>query len=165
MAERAGRAGRAAEAGRAGQAERAGLSVPSMLFDESKVKIVGRTADSGKGVMRAFCVGCGGTVGMWPGTDQNGSEREEREVREVKDAEQGWTAEARNGEGQEANVNGGEAKEGLPWFTVPAPNLVGFDWRKMMREDKQRVVHCWTKHAVVDVPEGYVQFEGQVPSG
>ncbi len=49
-------------------------------------------------------------------------------------------------------------------ITIPAPNLRNFDWGKMLNTEKEKVIHCWTKCAVTDVPEGYVAFEGQLGS-
>jgi len=55
--------------------------------------------------------------------------------------------------------NGG-AEGGREWFSVAAARIVGFDWTVL--RDRDLVVHCWTREAVVGVPEGFRAFEGHM---
>lgn len=51
---------------------------------------------------------------------------------------------------------------GKNWVSVSAPRLVNFDWKVL--HDKELTVHCWTKSAVVPIPEGFKSFEEQPSS-
>ena len=52
---------------------------------------------------------------------------------------------------------------GNEWVTVSAPRITNFDWKLM--EDKELVLHCWTKNAVVPIPKGVKTFEEGTASG
>ena len=54
-----------------------------------------------------------------------------------------------------------DGRGGKEWISVSVPRIVDFDWA--LFRDKELVVHCWTKMAVVDVPEGFKAFEGEIP--
>ena len=54
-------------------------------------------------------------------------------------------------------------EKAVGWLTIPAPNLRNFDWVNMMKTEKDKVRHVWTKCAVTDVPEAYLAFEEQRP--
>ena len=95
------------------------------------------SADTGRLIERAFCKGCGGTLAMWLA-----DHRPEKRGAATALGGQEMSAEDWNG--------------GVVWLTVPAPSLTNFDWRKAVREEKEKVIQCWLKCAVFpEVADGY----------
>ncbi|KAH8664595.1 hypothetical protein BX600DRAFT_464725 [Xylariales sp. PMI_506] len=49
------------------------------------------------------------------------------------------------------------------WVAVPAPCIVGFDWKRLENKEKNKVVHCWTSKALFPLPEGFAHYPEQPP--